>query len=593
MTVPDSFRIAFSFTALSLTGCTTALAVIRKHGRASRVGHGIVTLITAALAAVSIYSAQSHEPIDGFINSFLCAAIGASPFIKFKTLNEALEPSGVLQPYLSICINFALVLIGLKFVVVVMLMTDSYTQTFTSILFLSVALEYIILGAITFYLQRLAVQQSGSAFKRAAQQMYFWSVALASFASSVSGFRSQDMELLIWLLWSLLLLILLCQCLLLAYEATKTIRSQRGAIQVTPKKTVWWKSSSNGTQSRSTFNGGESAQEYGGNTFIGNTERRSGRQDTASTIMAGSADPLETTHHGQDAGSEAAYHPRLKITEQQKRDLHLILETGDALQIQQLVRIGFPGVDAYEILKERIQKRQDDCEIWAHLGYKEERRKPSWYRIFQRCSICKPLFLFSPHETFVCGHLICKCKDDSCCPSCGPEFEQLWEFLARERPAPPKIEWPLVPHSLVDETEAHNFAKSVVQKHKLAFQEITMEDLVSFALIGSPKGVTSFLESHKDLAKKVGEIREDGAKMWAWHEASKERHRFELLSQAIQIGLQGKAEEWNVLNLSENDLHTKTLSPIRTMFERYSTSEFLERVPLLSRTLARAWTETT
>ncbi|EKG12737.1 hypothetical protein MPH_10150 [Macrophomina phaseolina MS6] len=331
MTVPDSFRIAFSFTALSLTGCTTALAVIRKHGRASRVGHGIVTLITAALAAVSIYSAQSHEPIDGFINSFLCAAIGASPFIKFKTLNEALEPSGVLQPYLSICINFALVLIGLKFVVVVMLMTDSYTQTFTSILFLSVALEYIILGAITFYLQRLAVQQSGSAFKRAAQQMYFWSVALASFASSVSGFRSQDMELLIWLLWSLLLLILLCQCLLLAYEATKTIRSQRGAIQVTPKKTVrteilfcinhimrylsywqvWWKSSSNGTQSRSTFNGGESVQEYGGNTFIGNTERRSGRQDTASTIMAGSADPLETTHHGQDAGSEAAYHPRL------------------------------------------------------------------------------------------------------------------------------------------------------------------------------------------------------------------------------------------------------------------------------------------
>ncbi|KAH7021739.1 hypothetical protein B0J12DRAFT_705352 [Macrophomina phaseolina] len=75
--------------------------------------------------------------------------------------------------------------------------------------------------------------------------------------------------------------------------------------------------------------------------------------------------------------------------------------------------------------------------------------------------------------------------------------------------------------------------------------------------------------------------------MWAWHEASKEGHHFELLSQAIQIGLQGEAEEWNVLNLAENGLHTKTLSPIRTMFERYSTLEFLERVPLLSRRFIR------
>ncbi|KAH7021740.1 hypothetical protein B0J12DRAFT_390933 [Macrophomina phaseolina] len=217
--------------------------------------------------------------------------------------------------------------------------------------------------------------------------------------------------------------------------------------------------------------------------------------------MTGTTDQLETTYYGQDKDSEAIQYPRREIivtteiesrveytryegclTKQQKWDGRSILEAGDVRQIQQLVRIGFSGVDAYEILKERIRKRKDDCKIWAHLGYKEERRKPSWYRIFQRCSICKPLFLFSPHETFICGHLICKCKDDSCCPSCGPEFEQLWEFLARERPAPPKIEWPL--------------------KHKLAFQEITMEDLVSFALIGSPKGVTSFLESHKDLAKK-------------------------------------------------------------------------------------------
>ncbi|KAH7033916.1 hypothetical protein B0J12DRAFT_277996 [Macrophomina phaseolina] len=322
-----------------------------------------------------------------------------------------------------------------------MLITDNNIQTFTSILFLSVALEYGLLGVITFYLQKLAVQQSDSAFKRAAQQLYSWSVALASLASSASGFRSQDMELLIWLIWSLLLLILLCQCVPLAYEATKTIRRQcnyrrilsccetifplhtfvgalsvcnseqpdSGAIQVTPRNTVWWKASPNGSQSRSTFDGGESAHVYGGNTLIGNTERRSGRQDTASSVMAGSADLLETTNHGQDAGSEAAHHPRLEIivtteiesrveytryegclTEQQKRDLRSILEAGDALQIQQLVRIGFPGVDAYEILKERIQKRQDDSEIWAHLGYKEERRRPHWYRIFQRCSICKP-----------------------------------------------------------------------------------------------------------------------------------------------------------------------------------------------------------
>ncbi|KAH7053442.1 hypothetical protein B0J12DRAFT_751027 [Macrophomina phaseolina] len=192
MTVPDSCRIAFSLTALCLTGCTIAFASIRKHGRASRVGHGIVTLITAGFAAISICHLQFHGPfIDRATVILLCAAIGASPFVKvpprsllhdtsaefaqFETLKEALGPSGVLQPYLSICTKFARTLIALKSVVVVMLMTDNNIQTFTSILFLSVALEYGLLGVITFYLQKLAVQQNEFAFKRVAQQLLSWS----------------------------------------------------------------------------------------------------------------------------------------------------------------------------------------------------------------------------------------------------------------------------------------------------------------------------------------------------------------------------------------------------------------------------------
>lgn len=139
MPVPNSSRIAFSFTALLFTGCTVAYAVIRKQGRASRAGHAIITLITADLAAVSISSVQSHELVfDRATNSLLCAAITASPLIQvtpcfllyrmfadsseFETLNEALGPLGLLPAYVWRCIIFARALASFKFGVIITLL---------------------------------------------------------------------------------------------------------------------------------------------------------------------------------------------------------------------------------------------------------------------------------------------------------------------------------------------------------------------------------------------------------------------------------------------------------------------------------------
>lgn len=92
------------------------------------------------------------------------------------------------------------------------------------------------------------------------------------------------------------------------------------------------------------------------------------------------------------------------LTDEQKKELRLILETGDALQVRQLIRIGFPEIDAYNILRKRVQNGQDGPEIWTQLGYKE-RTKPRWLRNLQRCDVCGTLVLFSPHEAFLCGRL--------------------------------------------------------------------------------------------------------------------------------------------------------------------------------------------
>ncbi|KAH7033915.1 hypothetical protein B0J12DRAFT_731992 [Macrophomina phaseolina] len=280
------------------------------------------------------------------------------------------------------------------------------------------------------------------------------------------------------------------------------------------------------------------------------------------------------------------------LTDEQKEELRSILETGDALQVQQLVRIGLPDIDAYEILRKRLEKRQDDPEIWEQVGYKEERRKQRWLHNFQRCSACGTLVLTSSHKPFICGHLYCPWKpltkeDYSCCPICGPLFDPLWGFLVRGRPQFSKVEWPSMPDNLSDETELRIFSSTVVQAHRQALQKIPIEALVSFALNGAPTGITSFLESHNDLATVVEESKTDVAKMWAWDRASREDHRFELLKQALQIGLEGKPEQWGVSTPAENFLYTKTLSPIREIFKQYSSSEFLEYLPLLSRRLIR------
>lgn len=95
--------------------------------------------------------------------------------------------------------------------------------------------------------------------------------------------------------------------------------------------------------------------------------------------------------------------------------------------------------------------------------------------------------------------------------------------LCCEGPKEPKIEWPSTPDILFDETKLRTFAGAVVQTHKLAFQKIPIEVLVSFALNISSTGITSFLESHKKLAIQVEESRADAARIWAWDRASRVR----------------------------------------------------------------------
>lgn len=102
-------------------------------------------------------------------------------------------------------------------------------------------------------------------------------------------------------------------------------------------------------------------------------------------------------------------------------------------------------------------------------------------------------------------------------------FDQLWEFLQCEGPEQSKIECPSTPDNLFDETKLRFFAGAVVQAHRLAFQKISIEVLVSFALNGPPTGITPFLESHKNLAIQVEESRTNVVKFWAWDRASRVR----------------------------------------------------------------------
>lgn len=245
MTVPTGCRIAFSFTASFLAGCTIICA-IRKLPRVTYVGHVIVALLTTGLAGVSTYSAVSHSHVDRATISMLCAAIGTSTLFKvssspppyhnrtnsiqFETFNK----SGLLCmlplcvfPYTSKCIfvrmlaclkiemvviTFVRMLACLQIGMVVMLSKGYRAQIGSSILLLSVALEYALLGAIVLFLHSCAVErdrsslrnvvrQLCSSFKGTVQQFHFWLMALASLVCSILGFSFQDMGLINWSLW--------------------------------------------------------------------------------------------------------------------------------------------------------------------------------------------------------------------------------------------------------------------------------------------------------------------------------------------------------------------------------------------------------
>lgn len=102
------------------------------------------------------------------------------------------------------------------------------------------------------------------------------------------------------------------------------------------------------------------------------------------------------------------------LTDAKSAELRALIETGEAWQVQQLVQIGFPCIDSYDILKKRVQKRQDGPDTWTNLGYKEERKRPPWFpSCFGRCGTCRALLLFDPHEAFSCGHLNCRYDGES------------------------------------------------------------------------------------------------------------------------------------------------------------------------------------
>lgn len=57
--------------------------------------------------------------------------------------------------------------------------------------------------------------------------------------------------------------------------------------------------------------------------------------------------------------------------------------------------------------------------------------------------------------------------------------------------------------------------------------------------------------------------------------------------QALRKGIQAQSSQWDVLQSDENELYLHTLKPIRDMYKVYSTTEFLRRLPILSKRLAR------
>lgn len=125
--------------------------IICRRPRPTRFGFGIITLVSAELAAANIYNAKSYgSVIDTAINSLLCAAIGASSLVKvshsplhgiptdfayFETLNEVLELSSVLLPYVSRCIVFirAFILKPDKWNVLDLTENSLYTKTLSPI----------------------------------------------------------------------------------------------------------------------------------------------------------------------------------------------------------------------------------------------------------------------------------------------------------------------------------------------------------------------------------------------------------------------------------------------------------------------------
>lgn len=81
------------------------------------------------------------------------------------------------------------------------------------------------------------------------------------------------------------------------------------------------------------------------------------------------------------------------------------------MDVQQLVLIGFLEIDAHEILRKRVKKRQDDPEFWGQVGYKEREGNNVGFKNLQRCSACGSLVFCSFHKAFACGHLDCAWKD--------------------------------------------------------------------------------------------------------------------------------------------------------------------------------------
>ncbi|EKG09578.1 hypothetical protein MPH_13365 [Macrophomina phaseolina MS6] len=132
-----------------------------------------------------------------------------------------------------------------------------------------------------------------------------------------------------------------------------------------------------------------------------------------------------------------------------------------------------------------------------------------------------------------------------------------------------------MPDNFLNEADLCDFSSAVVEEHRLAFQKIPIEALVSFALNSSSTGIIPFLESHNDPATLVEESKTDIVKMWARDRASREDHRFELLKQALQIGQEGKPD---VSNPTENFLYTKTLSSIRENVKVGSKDAYIARI---------------